>query len=226
MESKTKEKIKELKKRKNQLKQEVDYYNSLQLALKLCLNGSYGAYASKYFILFSNQVAGTITAEGRELTKTMSKDNEDYWYNKWHKDTELHKKLFVKNVKKIPESEPVSVYGDSVDGDTLIKTDKYGEIKIKELRNEYLSTYRFDKEVNPVSFKALNWTKEKGIHYSPVKNLIRHKVSKKKWKLKVGGKEIIVTNDHSMIVLRDGEEIVVKPSEIKKSDKVLIYKRK
>jgi len=113
MTEETEHKIKELKKKKSKLKQEVDYYNSLQLALKLCLNGSYGAYASKYFILFSNQVAGTITAEGRELTKTMSKDNEDYWYNKWHKDTELHRKMFIKNVQKIPETKPVSVYGDT-----------------------------------------------------------------------------------------------------------------
>lgn len=186
---------------------------------------SYGAFAAQYFILFNNQVAGTITAEGRELTKKMSIKNEDYWYNIWHTDTDLHKKLFIKDVNKIPEGTVVSVYGDSVDGDTLIKTDLHGEIKIKDLRNGYLSS-RFDKEVVPVNFKALNWTKEKGVHYSEVKNIIRHKTTKKKWKLRAGGKEIIVTNDHSLIVFRDGKKIEVKPNEIKKSDKVLVYKQK
>jgi DNA polymerase elongation subunit (family B) len=217
------ERINQIEREISKLNEEVNYYNALQLALKLVLNGSYGAFAAQYFILFNNQVAGTITAEGRELTKTMSAKNEDYWYNKWHLDTELHNKMFIKNVEKIAEGTVVSVYGDSVHGDTLIRTDKHGEVKIRDLRNGYLSS-RFDKEVIPVNFKALNWTEEKGIHYSPVKNLIRHKVTKKKWKLKAGGKEIIVTNDHSMVVFRDGEKVVIKPSEIKKSDKVLIYK--
>ena len=189
------------------------------------MNGSYGAFATKYFILFNNQVAGTITAEGRELTRTMDQDNQDYWYNQWHLDTDLHKEMFIKDVQQIPEGSVVSVYGDSVDGDTIINTDKFGEIKIKDLSNEYLPD-NFDKEVIPVNFKALNWVNEKGIYYSPVKNLIRHKVSKKKWKLKAGGKEIIITNDHSIIVFREGKKIEVKPSEIKKSDKVLIYKRR
>lgn len=43
----------------------------------------------------------------------MSDKNEDYWYNKWHLDTELHKKLFIKNVNKIEDGTVVSVYGDT-----------------------------------------------------------------------------------------------------------------
>ena len=35
------QKINSLKQRAEQLKREVDYYNALQLALKLILNGSY-----------------------------------------------------------------------------------------------------------------------------------------------------------------------------------------
>ena len=57
-----------------------------------------GAFATPYFILFNNHVAGTITAQGRTLTQTMHKVNEDYWYNQWHLDTELHQKMNLKNV--------------------------------------------------------------------------------------------------------------------------------
>ena len=217
-------KIQSLKKKAVILKREVDYYNSLQLGLKLVLNGSYGAFAASYFILYNNNVAGTITAEGRELTKTMDKDNEDYWYNHWHLDNELHKKLNIDNVSKIPEDENVSIYGDSVDGKSIINT-KEGEFTIEELYNKYNGlSIRKDKEVIPVDFHSLNWTEESGLFYSKVKNIIRHKTKKKKWKLKAGGKEIIVTNDHSLIVFRDGVKIEVKPNEIKKGDKVLIYK--
>ena len=105
--------IEELKKKASDIKKEVDYYNALQLALKLVLNGSYGAFATSYFILYNNHVAGTITAQGRDLTRTMDKVNEDYWYNQWHNDHELHYKLGVKNVTQISKSEPVSIYADT-----------------------------------------------------------------------------------------------------------------
>jgi hypothetical protein len=46
-------KIEELREKASQLKRDVDYYNALQLALKLVLNGSYGAFAANYFVLFN-----------------------------------------------------------------------------------------------------------------------------------------------------------------------------
>jgi DNA polymerase elongation subunit (family B) len=73
----------------------------------------YGAFATSYFILYNNHVAGTITAQGRDLTKTMDRVNEDYWYNQWQDDFELHFKLGVKDVTKITKSEPVSIYADT-----------------------------------------------------------------------------------------------------------------
>jgi DNA polymerase elongation subunit (family B) len=106
-------KIELLKKKANELKKEVDYYNALQLALKLVLNGSYGAFATSYFILYNNHVAGTITAQGRDLTRTMDKVNEDYWYKQWHNDHELHYLLGIKDVTPIDKSEKVSIYADT-----------------------------------------------------------------------------------------------------------------
>jgi DNA polymerase elongation subunit (family B) len=106
-------KIEDLKKKASDIKKEVDYYNALQLALKLVLNGSYGAFATSYFILYNNHVAGTITAQGRDLTRTMDKVNEDYWYNQWHLDHELHFRLGVKNITQINKNEPVSIYADT-----------------------------------------------------------------------------------------------------------------
>ena len=107
------QKIELLKKKAGELKKEVDYYNALQLALKLVLNGSYGAFATSYFILYNNHVAGTITAQGRDLTKTMDKVNEDYWYKQWHNDIELHQSLNILDVTQIDKSEPVSIYADT-----------------------------------------------------------------------------------------------------------------
>jgi len=113
--------IEVLKKKAVEIKKEVDYYNALQLALKLVLNGSYGAFATSYFILYNNHVAGTITAQGRDLTKKMDTVNEDYWYNQWQLDFELHFRLGVKDVTSIPRTEPVSIYADT---DSLFVTFK------------------------------------------------------------------------------------------------------
>jgi DNA polymerase elongation subunit (family B) len=77
------------------------------------LNGSYGAFATSYFILYNNHVAGTITAQGRDLTRTMDKVNEDYWYKQWHRDHELHFLLGIKDVTPIDKSEKVSIYADT-----------------------------------------------------------------------------------------------------------------
>lgn len=63
--------------------------------------------------MFNNHVAGTITAQGRDLTQTMHKVNEDYWYNQWHLDTELHELMNLKNVTPIPRNEEVSIYADT-----------------------------------------------------------------------------------------------------------------
>jgi hypothetical protein len=205
---------------------------------KLVLNGSYGAFATPYFILFNNHVAGTITAQGRTLTQTMHKVNEDYWYNQWHLDTELHQKMNLKNVTPIPRpvnnvtgGEEVSIYADtdSCDSKTIICTDN-GIKKIEDWYNENIkngsggNTIKGHESVL-TNDKILNYSNDNGIYYAPVKRIIRHKVTKAKWKLKTkSGKEIIVTNDHSMIVFRNGNQIEVKPSEILKTDKILVLK--
>lgn len=223
-------KLEKLKRQVSELKKEADYYNALQMALKLVLNGSYGAFATKYFILFNEHVAGTITAEGRALTQTMSRDNKNYWYNLWHNDIELHKKLSVKNATQIAENENVSIYADtdSVEGSSIIRTNN-GNFTISELYNRNIINGSAGNTINghesvSTDDKVLNYANDE-LYYANVKRIIRHKVTKPKWKLKTkSGEEIVVTNDHSMIVFRDGNQIEVKPSEIILTDKILVIK--
>lgn len=154
----------------------------------------------------------------------MDKYNDDYWRNNWHNDRELHSKLGIKDVTKIEDYEPVSVYGDSVDAKSFIITDN-GKFTIEELYNNQNNiSIRKDKEVIPVNFKSLNWTEDNKLHFSKVKNIIRHKTSKKKWKISAGSEEVIITSDHSLIVIRNDEKINIKPNEVKSGDKILICK--
>ena len=43
----------------------------------------------------------------------MDRFNEDYWYNRWHTDIELHMKLGIRNATQISKTEPVSIYADT-----------------------------------------------------------------------------------------------------------------
>jgi intein/homing endonuclease len=137
----------------------------------------------------------------------------------------------IKNVTQIPKTDPTSIYADtdSVDCKSIIKTEKYS-LSIEEWYNKNINngsggvTIKGHESVL-TDDRILNYCPDRGIYYAPVKRIIRHKVSKTKWKLKTkSGKEIYVTNDHSMIVFRNGKKIEVKPSEIIESDKILVLK--
>lgn len=93
--------IEELRILIEQTKKEVNYYNALQLAVKLVLNGTYGAFGNAYFVISNQEIAGAITAMGRDLIQYMVKCNDEYWYELWHNDTELHEKMGVEFVDPI-----------------------------------------------------------------------------------------------------------------------------
>ena len=59
--------------------------------------------------------------------------------------------------------------------------------------------------------------------YYPMKNIVRHKVKDKRmFEIVVGDKKVVVTEDHSVVVKRDGEYISVKPMEMKDGDKLIM----
>lgn len=63
--------------------------------------------------------------------------NQDYWYNQWHLDFELHKRMCIKNVKKIGDKETVSVYADTdsifVSYDPAIKNSEWKNLPLSKI---------------------------------------------------------------------------------------------
>jgi hypothetical protein len=121
---------------------------------------------------------------------------------------------------------------DSVTGDTLIKTN-LGSLPIENLYENY------KKNKNKILFKGheiiniennsvrtLTYdSHKKQVCWGHIKNIVRHKVSKGKYKIKAKGKEVIMTEDHGCMVLRNGILLRVKPSEINtKTDKMVVLK--
>ena len=104
-----------LKKTMQKSKQKSDYENAMQLALKLVINGAYGAFANQFFCFFNNDLAATITSTCRDLTQLMDRKNHEYWHDFWHKDIKLHEHLGLKkgSVKQILSDTPTSLYSDT-----------------------------------------------------------------------------------------------------------------
>ncbi len=200
----------ELEKLLEECQNQEKKYLSLQMTKKILINSLYGALANKGFSLFNEKIAQAITGNGRFFIQ-LSANN-------------IEKKL----QSILPSEKPYIIYGDtdSCVYDTEIQTDK-GLMKIGDL---YYNSDGKEIEYKPGKFikelknsKALSYNIEnKQIELNSIIYVMKHKVKKRFYKIKCGNDEVIITGDHSVMVKRDEKVIEVKPSEIKKTDK-LIY---
>lgn len=215
------------------LQEQVDSYYNEEQSIKLVLNSIYGALGNQHFVFFNPYIAEAVTSQGKEIILYSERMLNTYFREYWFKDYKLHEKLGVKNVKKIQGTVVVYSDTDSIFSESKIRTN-LGEYTIQDFFN-YIETnikkYNTDIKGNEIiDLKSCGFTvknyKNEQIVDSPIKKLIRHKVNKQKWKIKTKtGKEILVTNDHSIIVFRDGKQLSIKPCEINlKTDKILTIK--
>ena len=122
------------------------------------------------------------------------------------------------------------IYGDtdSVDADSTIRTNR-GNLSIERLfHNGSLFWSDGDKEYssnNDIKIAHLSkdsLDKTDQIDFVNYNYVYRHKVSKKRYKIKTAnGKEVIVTEDHSIMVLCDGNLKEKKPADLKAGDLVV-----
>lgn len=230
--------VEELKHFRVQVEDLRHEYSLLELAHKVLMNGLYGACANPYFFFFNASLAADITGECRVLTRTMWKNLEDWLHNGIWERKDLWKQFdFELDESKHDwyKTQTVSCYSDtdSIIGNSvlLIKDNKNidGKILIEDLFNQSYDKFglkdisKNNQEIVNCDYKVLNWTKENGLQYVPIKYVMRHKVSKAKFKIKTkSGKEIIVTGDHSCIVFRNGKQLTIKAKDInKETDKIL-----
>lgn len=231
---------------KRDLQNEIIYLTSAEQAYKYLMNSLYGGSSHVAFFWFNMFLANDITGEARNIIHKMEYHIPEYIKEQWPNMTDFHKKYNIEldqnKVKDILAKNNSFVniaYGDtdSCLSDSLLRCyDRLSKSKlyitIEDLYNEMSEkgytlrmTDRQGTEFCACDKQILNWDTDKGLYYSDVKYIMRHKVTKPKWRLRTkDGKEIIVTNDHSMIVFRDGEKLEIKPNQILPTDKVLIVK--
>jgi DNA polymerase elongation subunit (family B) len=204
-------KINALKKEKQQLKDLANVQDLRQQAFKIFLNSSYGALGSVFYPCFDLDNAEAVTLSGQSVTREMVRFTNE-----------------ILNNLANSENDEFVVAGDtdSISGESKITINGI-KFTIEELYNLLV------KEGNQVDLlkngtevvlsEKTNYLTESINGLNTIKNVSRHKVSKGKWSVEIPGKETLyMTEDHSLIVYRDGELVECKPSEVLKSDYLVI----
>lgn len=187
----------------------ADEKKVLQKALKNAINSLYGALANKFFPMFNQDMARSITGNGRFFINLTGSNVDKYLHD------------LAKSEK------PYWIYSDtdSVDGDTIIEiNNKKGKISdfFDSLDGEIIekSENNFIKKLNECESLSVNKSLE--LENKKVLYFMKHKVKKRMFKIKVKDNEVIITEDHSLMVVRNSKLISVKPKEVLNTDKSLI----
>lgn len=206
--------------------------NNLQQALKILMNGLYGGLSNRYFKeFFDLRIAEGVTLSGQLSIIWIARKLDEYFNNIL--------KLGSIDYKVICSSNPPEtilqttgnghrwvhyVDTDSVAGDSLVYAN--GEkLKIEDLyasfdgEVEERSADNFIKKVSNI--KTLSYGQDGSIHEREINYVMKHRVKKRMFKIKVDGKEVVVTEDHSIIVERNGKLTEAKPSEIIDGDVII-----
>lgn len=111
----------------------------------------------------------------------------------------------------------------NIDGQNITCLDLFN--KLKNENNDIVLKLENEKEIIPVNKHEILSYKDHSdmCSYKPIKYIMRHKVNKPKYKIKTkSGKELILTGDHSIMVIRNNELISVKTKDIDKTtDRVI-----
>jgi DNA polymerase elongation subunit (family B) len=182
------------------------YWDKRQLVKKINLNSLYGALLNPGCRFFDKRIGQSTTLTGRGIAH--------------HMDSHVNEAI----TGKYDHVGEAVIYGDSVTEDTKIKTDS-GEITIKELFNQCQDHSIIEgKEYATQSFAKVvgfNIFEDSPV-MSEISYVMRHKTKKKIYEVTLSnGKSIKVTEDHSVMVDRDGFLLEVKPTEILDDDLII-----
>ncbi|PCJ96739.1 MAG: hypothetical protein COA52_00600 [Hyphomicrobiales bacterium] len=163
-------------------------YGNRQLATKIFLNAFYGGLANPYSRWFNYDIAESITMSGQLVTKYIENEMNTYF----------NKILKTKDIDYIITSDTDSVAGDSL----IYVNDK--KIKIEDYYNSLENNFILNDTFNENYVKEVSGDTTKcyieGIKNKKINYIMKHKVSKKMYRIKCNGNFVDVTEDHSVIV--------------------------
>ena len=179
----------------------LQFYDKSNQVVKILLNSTYGALLNAGSRFFDQRIGQSTTLTGRSITRHMaSKTNEMIAGEYDHYGTSI-------------------VYGDtdSVTGDTLIRSSA-GDRPISELFDNCSAFWKSgDKEyASDPDLMVMSYdTSWRDPYMGHIQYIYRHPVSKPMYEITdTLGNTVTVTEDHSVMVERDGELMSVRPPEM------------
>ena len=188
--------------------EKFEYYDKRQLVRKILLNSAYGALLNEHCRFYDKRIGQSVTLSGRQIVRHMMSQINLLVTGEYNH-----------NGKCI-------VYGDSVTADTIIRTDS-GDKTIEEMFNECMDHCK----VGEKEYGSVNQSKVVGFNsyimeptVSSVSHIMRHKTKKKLYRITTeNGKQVTVTEDHSVMVDRDGFLLECKPQDLKETDGIITF---
>ncbi len=201
----------------------ADMYNVYQMGLKILVNSCYGSLSMQSTVFAGDKefFSGAVTSSSRIANLIAGQANSrkiDSIIGTEAKEVQYGFKSYLDN---IPQQDTDSVVGDSIvyiNGEQTKIEDLYENTKgniEKRDKNNYIK--HIDKNIFTLSLN-----KEKNIvENKKIKYIMAHKVKKRMFKIKHKDTEVIVTEDHSVIIKRESKFLDIKPRDIVKGDKII-----
>ena len=184
----------------------ADRYYLHQLTKKILSCAIYGANGNPNFILFNEKIVGSITGNSRFYVNLMASNIENH----------------LQSIKPLNREYLAYIDTDSVVGETQIKVNGsyitieefYDSLKFPEIQK---SDNNFIKNISG-DYITPSVTKDIKLVGERIKYIKKHKVKKELFRVYIAGKEVVVTSDHSVMVLRDGKLTAQKVRNICEND--------
>lgn len=185
-----------------------DQLNTKQLTLKIMINALYGAQGNKHFIFFNKEAAAAVTSSGRFFIKKLANYIED------------------KLQSLVKSDRPYVIYGDTdsiLNADTIVYTeDGTKTVTPEDLFNDANGTVFEQSPNNLIKLLSDSVYTETADGPSKITYIKKHKTPKRLFRLTAGDKTITVTEDHSLMVMRNGALIKASVKTLLPDDQLVI----
>ena len=179
-----------------------------QKAVKVLANALYGITANQHFSGYDPDLAEAITLTGQLALRTGAKIVDDF----------MNKVCGTEGKKFVYYGDTDSVEGNTkiwINGEEIEISKFYDSLECDEIITD---SGNHIKKISGYSTKTIE---NDSVVEKNVPHIMKHRVKKRMFKINHNGNSVVVTEDHSIMVKRDGNIISCKPIDILPSDFVI-----
>lgn len=192
-----------------------------QYVLKIFLNSCYGSLSMEINTFSHGHGFSAAITSGGRLANRLANHYVSNFIAKANGSQNTNGYEFSK------QCDTDSVLGDTkiiVNGKRISIEDYYDSLTDSEFLKNDVENNNFIKKVS--NDTALSCSNDLTIKDNRVLHIMKHRVTKGFYTIKLNGKSVTITEDHSIMVLRNNELISITPKDILKTDKLITIKDK